>query len=384
MRHLCLAALLASAVVGSAGTLDIRVEPTPGLTGFSTYTLAMATEPGEVFRAIDARFSGPLNQVNPEGLSTVYADSNALFPLVGADVRQDSQFLFTTSEVLPLTSQSYESGSALEGVFAGMQRLGLSSPIDFAQVVTDQPDLVDLNFEVDFANTGTDPVRFIGSLSECLLTGCADPNNPGPVDPVDPVDPIDPITPNPIPPGPFDPGPNLANVFVTFEETPGLTGHNHTYTVYIDVGPGGTLRGFDATFYGLMNQVKPFGLSTIFNDNNNVLSSAGLDVELDSQFLISSSSVLSIGAEESDYVLKAAVSGLSDDGLPNPTPIARVVAPWPGDIEFSIAIDAGAADPTIRRSFLFASIYVPEPSAFAIVSTLLLLMRGPIHGRGLR
>ena len=366
MRLFLLAALVGCCNVSIAGILDIRVEPTPGLAGFSTYTLSMTPQGGEVFRAIDASVLGPVNQANPLGTPTVFSDSNSIFPSFGFDPKQDTQFLFTSSQVLSIPQLTRESSSELRGVLAGIQRLGTTGPIDFAQIVTDQPDLVELDFDVDF--TGITPSRFGGSLSACLVNGCADTNNPDPTDPTDPTDPVDPNPTNPIPQGPFDPGPPRVKPHLQIENTPGMPGY-WTHTLFLQMDPGATLRGVDATFFGPMNQVNPAGNGTVFTDANVFFPFVGADPRQDSQFLVPSSSVLTIGAAESDTLLRAAISGLADNGLPNPAPIARLVTPILGNVDFYLAIDTGASQPTIIRSSL-NDFLIPEPAS-AVLSIVL-------------
>jgi len=78
---------------------------------------------------------------------------------------------------------------------------------------------------------------------------------------------------------------------------------------------------------------------------------------------------LTIGAAESDTLLRAAISGLADNGLPNPAPIARLVTPILGNVDFYLAIDTGASQPTIIRSSL-NDFLIPEPAS-AVLSIVL-------------
>jgi hypothetical protein len=72
--------------------------PTTGLPGYITETLTAtdtdATEKiiGFDFASGSSGFFGAMNQVNPFGISTVFNDNNAFFPVVGATPDQDSQF----------------------------------------------------------------------------------------------------------------------------------------------------------------------------------------------------------------------------------------------------------------------------------------------------
>ena len=85
-------------------TVDAGI-PTPGLPGFTTYTVTATVDAPIV--ALDFAgdgsnnpvtgrgFFGALNQVNPFGLATIFNDNNSLFPVIGSDAAQDSQFKVT-------------------------------------------------------------------------------------------------------------------------------------------------------------------------------------------------------------------------------------------------------------------------------------------------
>jgi PEP-CTERM motif len=123
--------------------------PTPGLPGFTTYTLTAASDqPGEFITAIDFAGNGsndPLtgrgffgtsfNQVNPFGLSTVFSDINTLFPLVGADPKQDSQFLVNSTNVVVPPGLAEEGPYLMQAAFAGSTVGGFGEVFPFVQLV---------------------------------------------------------------------------------------------------------------------------------------------------------------------------------------------------------------------------------------------------------
>ncbi len=113
--------------------------PTPGLPGYGTYTVTVGTTIGEPIQGFDFAsqaefgFFGPMNQVNPGGLATIFEDNNAFFPSTGADVFQDSQFKFVSSDVTLPHGFASESATQLRAVFSAPSPLGTSVP--FVQLV---------------------------------------------------------------------------------------------------------------------------------------------------------------------------------------------------------------------------------------------------------
>ena len=158
-----------------------------------------------------------------------------------------------------------------------------------------------------------------------------------------------------------------ARLRIDSADTVGLPGFT-TFTFLIETDPGEVLRGVDAEFRGPMSQVNPLGSPTIFNDSNGFIPFiGGLDVSQDSQFLFSSTDVLAIGAEESNTLLKAAISGLASLNLPNPTPIAQVAMSFESSFDFvyRLDFDLGGPEPVVFAGTL----YPPEPTS----ATLLIL-----------
>ena len=100
--------------------------PTPGLPGFQTVTVSMAMANGDWVVGYDGAFVGPMNQVNPFMMATIFQDNNTMFPFwpmpPGTPVLQDSQFLFKTTTADPingvLTVGSAEGPALLDANFA--------------------------------------------------------------------------------------------------------------------------------------------------------------------------------------------------------------------------------------------------------------------------
>ncbi|TWT96896.1 hypothetical protein Pla108_26710 [Botrimarina colliarenosi] len=160
-------------------------------------------------------------------------------------------------------------------------------------------------------------------------------------------------------------------------DTPGLSGYQ-TVTFSYEEGTGESFRGFDATFEGVINQINPFTLGTVFTDNNAVIPAAGGLVAQDSQFLFASSQILSIGAQEGPGILKAAVSNLAPLNLPNPVAFAQVVTNAPLTTTVRVALDNGTGLDEIYTGTVDFFVnggtdpMIPEPST-AILAGLALV-----------
>lgn len=138
--------LLCATASHATVTISVSSQPTPGLPDYLTYTYtAVSTEPLLVFDfagngnsdpPTGKGFFSPMNQVNPLGQTTVFADSNAFFAAVGADVLQDSQFLLKTKDATTtLNTRSFESANLLQGVWAWKTSSSPGNTFPFAQIV---------------------------------------------------------------------------------------------------------------------------------------------------------------------------------------------------------------------------------------------------------
>lgn len=101
----------------------------------------------------------------------------------------------------------------------------------------------------------------------------------------------------------------------------------------------GAINGIDATFTGDMNQINPFGLATIFNNNNGAIegSQGAGAARLDSQFNFPNT-VLNIGAEEGAALLKAAITNLAGSNT-GELSIAQIVLPSGGSAMYDFSIE---------------------------------------------
>ncbi|MBL9124662.1 MAG: PEP-CTERM sorting domain-containing protein [Planctomycetaceae bacterium] len=125
IRRVLASITLALALVSSADAailVSSTFQPTPGLAGYNTWTINLATDFDQL-STIDAKFNSPvMNQVNPLAFPTIFQDNNALFGFVGANVLQDSQFLFntTTDSLLVVPAPTTSEGPAkLTSAFTG-------------------------------------------------------------------------------------------------------------------------------------------------------------------------------------------------------------------------------------------------------------------------
>ncbi|WP_442484649.1 PEP-CTERM sorting domain-containing protein [Aeoliella sp. SH292] len=125
-------ATVITGVTNAAVLITATSVPTPGLAGFETWTVRVISD-GLPINGIDISFNGPMNQVNPFGLPTIFQDNNATFAAVGANVLQDSQFLWTSGQVLSLNTS--ESPTKLAGAFTNLAPLNVGNAIEFAQLV---------------------------------------------------------------------------------------------------------------------------------------------------------------------------------------------------------------------------------------------------------
>ncbi len=141
------AALAASLVAVSVHAATITVSytgaPTPGLAGFNTITVHLhSNQPMQGFDfAGDGSpsgtnskgFHGPMHQLNPSSISTIYGDNNSAITGAGGNTKQDSQFLVNSGSVTVLPGLSHESSTLLQGIWAVAAPVG--TDYDIAQLV---------------------------------------------------------------------------------------------------------------------------------------------------------------------------------------------------------------------------------------------------------
>jgi hypothetical protein len=120
----CLLILPCSSAAHAAVTTSVSSSPTVNLPGFVTDTITATVAPGEKIIGFDFvsafgkgyGITGPMNQVNPAGVSTVFADHNAIFPLFSMDETWDSQFIVQSWK--GITVQPSESANSLKAAFS--------------------------------------------------------------------------------------------------------------------------------------------------------------------------------------------------------------------------------------------------------------------------
>jgi hypothetical protein len=143
--------------------------------------------------------------------------------------------------------------------------------------------------------------------------------------------------------------PSRAAILITqtSEPTPGLSDYTTwTLTATSDV-PGEYILAMDwagepsnndpATgfgFFGMMNQVNPFGIPTIFSDNNLLIDIIGGERKQDSQFLVNGNQVLipSGYAQEGPDILQAVWGWLVSPGLS--VPFAQLAIPDAAQVNY--------------------------------------------------
>ena len=166
----CAALLLSVASVANAAVMvTTESAATTGLAGFTTYTVTASSDVGAI-NGIDISFDGAMNQVNPFTLATIFQDNNATFGGVGADVSQDSQFLFASSAVLSLNTE--EGANLLKGALTNLAPLNTGNSLPFAQIVIE--DGMSVNWTAAFEEVGTPTaINLTGTIGGS--TGGGDP-----------------------------------------------------------------------------------------------------------------------------------------------------------------------------------------------------------------
>lgn len=178
LRYLLAVAVGLSLVSVSQAQVYITYDasPTVGLAGYTTWTLKASTYDGRKIVGFDFAsqpyygfgFFGPMNQVNPAGVPTIFQDANIFFWYVGADVSQDSQFLFNTSAVVVPAGFASESSRELRAVIYSETSLGTTN-VPFVQVVIPDDSVVSFHGTVTVSQRGDFydvPVRGIWPIPE--------------------------------------------------------------------------------------------------------------------------------------------------------------------------------------------------------------------------
>lgn len=148
---------------------------------------------------------------------------------------------------------------------------------------------------------------------------------------------------------------------ISYIPSPGVSGFK---TYFFDVVPPQAAAvvtvaaRFAASSAGAMRQVNPFGLSTVFIDNNGTIVDAGESPLADSQFEFrSSDAVIVIDTFESNMELRAALGGL--DSLKQSFTIAHVVLADGISGEWQISVVQKEGD-GVNRQYHEAGVFGPE------------------------
>lgn len=148
-----LVALLLVACFASQGRAAVVIsetsQPTPGLAGFTTFTINVVSDTVDI-GVFDLAFTGPINHVNPFGLPTVFLNNNSFFSFAGEEVLQDSQFLFDQGQINVLSSG--ESPTTLSAQFFGTT---FGMDVDVARIVLPDSDTANLNYMIGDGNGQT-------------------------------------------------------------------------------------------------------------------------------------------------------------------------------------------------------------------------------------
>lgn len=146
VRVLALVALLVAAGA-SAQTVTItgNLAPEQTIEGFNIFTLTADSTAGGIVAfdfegdlgvADDRGIFGPMNNISPFGLPTVFSNNNPAINASGQNVLLDTQFLFNGTGLPFVTVPdgfANEGAGSLRSVFASPSSLGTS--VDFARVV---------------------------------------------------------------------------------------------------------------------------------------------------------------------------------------------------------------------------------------------------------
>ena len=170
IRTSTFALILAMSAAGAAqATLSVNVTsaPTTDVAGSTTYTLNLSTDI-DTITSLDLDFDGPLNQVNPLGLDTIFTDNNVVITGFGASIDQDSQILFNISGDTLLVAASNEDATDLSASFTGFA--GFASR-DVAQVSIADGNSVSYAFTAVVNGQEQDIVGVVPEPSSLALLG---------------------------------------------------------------------------------------------------------------------------------------------------------------------------------------------------------------------
>ena len=159
---------LCAATLRGAASLELDYTPTPALPGFTTITVtAVADDPDDEITAFDLVATGSFNQVASFGVSTVFQDANVAFDFFDAEVAQDTQFLFSSSEVATLGAPPQESSNQISGVLVLRDR---SNRVPLVQLVAEVEFVEEFDAAYFVGDFGIDGIVSTDSFRRTRLT----------------------------------------------------------------------------------------------------------------------------------------------------------------------------------------------------------------------
>jgi hypothetical protein len=172
MKQIILAA--ACLLLASTARAEIIIEqigiPIVGASG-TLWTITLgSTDPGEIIFGVDATFIGNLHQVYPLGMETPFNNLNGFF---GADdVSKDSQFLFQSTDFVPLPSNISDTTSRLSASMTNLPgaTLGDGLIVPLAQISLSPGATICYFFDIDVRDPTRQPIANVelGSLLDCV------------------------------------------------------------------------------------------------------------------------------------------------------------------------------------------------------------------------
>ena len=160
-----------------------------------------------------------------------------------------------------------------------------------------------------------------------------------------------------------------AAVVVTssFVETTDLPGYE-TWTV--NASGGDVIKGIDVEFTGAMNQINPFGGSSIFDEGNGAIAFVG-HVSQDSQFLFSEPALVT-RKDESASLLTGAMTKVQDEtGNATALDFAQIVIAAGNSVSYHLELDDGTGVTHVFDGVVGGETVIPEPAALALMSMAL-------------
>jgi PEP-CTERM motif len=132
-------------------------------------------------------------------------------------------------------------------------------------------------------------------------------------------------------------------------------------------------------FFGTMGQVNPFTQSTVFQDNNSIITGTGRNTNEDSQFMVSTTTpgvvVPSGFAEESGTLLQGTWAYADPQGLSVPFVQLAIPDAAAGTVSFKGIVLVGASGQG-RNVSVAGVVPIPEPATVALVGLALVGILG--------